>query len=135
MPYCRYIWNIIVYLGVGNKKWESDSVSEDAVLTTIWGLEGRDHVIVTDNYFTSLALFMELMAHGFWAIGMVWKTQHGFPASLAGFQTASKPNRGGLVVRMHQDRAMCTIMWMDAKPVFLLSTTCNLLDPNSYAGK
>jgi hypothetical protein len=78
---------------------------------------------------------MELMARGFWATGTVRKTRRGFPASLAGFPIASKPDRGDLVVRMHRDRAMCAIMWMDAKPMFLLSTACNPVDPNSYAGR
>ena len=74
----------------------------------VWGFKGRGHVIVTDNYFTIHALFMELMARGFWATGTVWKMRRGFSASLAGFPIASKPNGGDLVVRMHRDRVMCT---------------------------
>lgn len=62
---CRYVSNIIVYLGADDTRAEGESVGEDAVLTAIAGLEGRGHVIVTDNFFTSPRLFMTLMRRGF----------------------------------------------------------------------
>lgn len=73
-----------MYLGANDACLEGDSVEEDAVLTVVSGLEGRGHVIVTDNFFTSPKLFIELMKRGFWAIGTCRKTRKGFPPSLAG---------------------------------------------------
>jgi hypothetical protein len=65
----RYISNAIVYLGLGDTRTEGESVGEDAVLTAIRRLEGRSHVVVTDNYFTSPRLCMILMDRGFWSTG------------------------------------------------------------------
>jgi hypothetical protein len=67
----RYISNAIVYLGSGDAQIEGESVGEDVVLTAIRGLEGRGHVIVTDNFFTSPQLCMTLMERGFWVTGIL----------------------------------------------------------------
>ena len=74
----RYVLNIIVYLGADDTRSEGDCVGEDAVFTTVAGLEGRGHMIVTDNFFTSPRLFMELQRCGFWATGMCRKRRRDF---------------------------------------------------------
>lgn len=131
----RYVSNIIVYLGAADARTEGESVGEDAVLTAIAGLEGRGHVIITDNFFTSPRLFMELLRRGFWATGTCRKTRKGFPPSLAGFPNTQLPERGHLVLKMHRSRRIAAICWMDAKPVFLLSTACDPIGEDSYAGR
>jgi hypothetical protein len=78
---------------------------------------------------------MELRQHGFWATGTVRKNRKGFPNSLAGFPKANVPDRGEVVVRMHRSRKICAICWIDSKLVFLLSTACNPIDPNTVAGR
>ena len=45
--------NIIVYLGADDARDPGDSVGEDVVLTAVSGVEGRGHIIITDNFFTS----------------------------------------------------------------------------------
>lgn len=132
---CRYVSNIIVYLGANNARAEGDSVGKDAVLTAIRGLEGHGHVIITNNFFTSPRLFMELLQRGFWATGTCHKTRKGFPVSLAGFPNTQLPDRGHLVIKMHRSRRIAAICWMDAKPVFLLSTACHPVGEDSYAGR
>lgn len=124
-----------MYLGADNARAEGDSVGEDAVLTAVAGLEGRGHVIVTDNFFTSPRLFMELLQRGFWATGTCRKNRKGFPASLSGFSSVDLPERGHLVVKMHRSRKIAAICWMDSKPVFLLSTACDPVGEDSYAGR
>lgn len=131
----RYISNVIVYLGAGDAREEAESVSADAVLTAVRGMEGRGHVIVTDNYFTSIQLFEELRARGFWATGTCRKARKGFPVSLAGFPKSALPPRGTLVTRMHRDRHVAAICWIDSKPVFLISTACNPIDPAAFVGR
>jgi len=117
--------------GVRGTLWEL----EDAVFTAVAGLEGRRHVIVTDNFFTSPRLFMGLQRRGFWATGTCQKTRKGFPASLAGFANADLPERDHLVLKMHCSRKIAAICWMDSKPVFLLSTACDPIGEDSYAGR
>ena len=127
--------NIIIYLGADDARDPSDLVGEDAVLTAVSSLEGRGHIIITDNFFTSPRLFVELMRRGFWAIGTCRKTRKGFPTSLAGFPNNHLPECGHLVVKMHRSRQIAAICWMDAKPVFLLSTACDPFGEDSFAGR
>lgn len=105
------------------------------MLTAAAGLEGRGHVIITDNFFTSPRLFMELMKRGFWATRTCQKTRKGFLASLAGFVSTQLPERGHLEVKMHRSCHITAICWMDAKPVFLRSTACDPIGEDSYAGR
>jgi hypothetical protein len=67
-------------------------VGVQAVLSVVQGLENRGHVVVVDNFFTSVALAMSLLERGFWMIGTVKKGSKGFPPSLAGLSSKSKVN-------------------------------------------
>lgn len=75
----RYVWSITVYLGAGTEREEGESVSQEAVLTAVRGLENRGHVIVTDNYFTSPKLLMELMRRGMWGHWHISAREKGLP--------------------------------------------------------
>lgn len=135
----RYVSNIIIYLGADDVRAEGESVGEVPCSQLLRALNTMDmsslHVIITDNFFTSPRLFMELLKRGFWATGTYRKTRKGFPPSLAGFSNSQLPERGHLVVKMHRSRQLAAICWMDSKPVFLLSTACNPLGEDSYAGR
>jgi hypothetical protein len=52
----RYVSNAIVYLGAGDARTENELLGTDTVLVVVRGLEGRGHVIITDNFFTSVRL-------------------------------------------------------------------------------
>jgi hypothetical protein len=80
----RYVSNAIVYLGAGDAHTENELLGTDAVLVAVRGLEGWGHVIITDNFFTSVKLHTELLKRGFFATGTVKKGLKGFPDSLAG---------------------------------------------------
>jgi hypothetical protein len=125
--------NLIVYLGAGDVREEDELVGVDAVLTAVRGLEDRGHVIITDNFFTSIKLFMALYERGFYAIGTVKKVSKGFPSSLAGFPKQYCPARGTLIVKMHRNRRISAVVWIDSKPVWLLSTALDPIDPTCVA--
>jgi hypothetical protein len=129
----RYVSNLIVYLGAGDTRNEDKLVSADAVLTAVRGLEGRGHVIITNNFFTSVKLFMTLYDRGFYATGTVRKGSKGFLSSLAGFPKQHCPPRGTLVVKMHRSRKICVVVWIDSRPVWMLSTALDPVDPNCVA--
>jgi hypothetical protein len=80
----RYVSNAIVYLGAGDVRAENELLGTNVVLMAVRGLEGRGHVIITDNFFTSVRLHTELLKCGFYATGTVKKGSKGFPDSLAG---------------------------------------------------
>jgi hypothetical protein len=103
------------------------NIGEEAVLIAMRGLEHRGHVIVTDNFFSSLQLCMSLMQWGFWTTGTVRKSRRGFPLSLAGFPKTSLLPRDTIAVKMHRSRKVVAICWVDRKPVFLISTATNPL--------
>ena len=80
----RYVSNVIVYLGAGEAQVENELLGANAVLVAVRGLENRGHVIITDNFFTSVKLHTELLRRGFYATGTLKKGSKGFPESLAG---------------------------------------------------
>jgi hypothetical protein len=129
----RYVSNVIVYLGASDVREEDELVGADAVLVAIRGMEGRGHVVIMDNFFTSVKLFMTLLERGFYATGTVKRISKGFPPSLAGFPAAHQPARGTLVVKMHRSRKIVAIVWIDSRPVWLLSTALDPVDPASVA--
>jgi hypothetical protein len=111
-------------------------VGVQAVLSVVQGLENRGHVVVVDNFFTSVALAMSLLERKFWMIGTVKKGSKGFPPSLAGLSSKSKANmppQGHLSVKMHRSRQISAVCWIDNKPVWLLSTATNPVDPRARA--
>jgi hypothetical protein len=67
----------------------------------VWRAGSCNGKLVTDNYFTSLTLFLELMARGFWTTKTMRNTRSGFLASLVGFPATVKLDQGDFVVRMH----------------------------------
>jgi hypothetical protein len=57
----RYISNAIVYMGASDEQEEGTLVGVHAVLSVVQGLGNREHVIVVDNFFTSVLLAMALL--------------------------------------------------------------------------
>jgi hypothetical protein len=128
----RYISNAIVYMGTSEEREAGILFGIHAVLTVVQSLENHRHVIVVDNFFTSITLGMSLLEWGFWMTGTVKKSSKGFPSSLARLSSKSKvniPPRGYLCVKMHRSRKITTICWIDNKLVWLLSTSTDLLTP------
>ena len=51
----------------------------------------------------------------------------------AGFPSTHCLPRGTLVVKMHRSRKICAPVWIDSKPVWLLSMSLNPIDPSCVA--
>jgi hypothetical protein len=51
----------------------------------------------------------------------------------ARFPSTQCPPRGTLMVKMHRSRKICALVWIDSKPVWLLSTSLNPIDPTCVA--
>ena len=69
----HYVSNIIVYLDAINVQEEDELVEVDFVLMAVQGMEGCGHVIIMDNLFTSVKLFMTILEMDFFVIGAVKK--------------------------------------------------------------
>jgi hypothetical protein len=85
----RYISNAIVYMGTSEEREAGILFGIHAVLTVVQSLENHRHVIVVDNFFTSITLGMSLLEWGFWMTGTVKKSSKGFPSSLARLSSKS----------------------------------------------
>ena len=77
-----YVSNAIVYLGAGDVRAENELLGTDAIL--VRGLEGKGHVIIINNFFTSIRLHTELLKRGFYATSTIKKRSKGFLGSFAG---------------------------------------------------
>jgi len=78
------------------------------------------HLIGMDNFFTSVELFEELLAMGFYAVGASRTNRKLFPQELVA--NIDDRQRGEWVWRQLADSPLTVVSWMDKKPVHLLST-------------
>jgi hypothetical protein len=76
----------------------------------------KGYVVVTDNFYSSPALFHDLVARGFGACGTVWKDRKGIPQAVrdACLQKGE--------VASSFDDGILSLKWRDKRDVFMLST-------------
>jgi hypothetical protein len=75
----KFVYNFEIYCGKnanGPKRQASARVGEgnmarNVVLGLMEGLEGKGHVLVTDNYFSSIGLFTEFASREIYAMGAI----------------------------------------------------------------
>ena len=81
-----------------------------------------------DNYFISIPLFEELLAHGIYATGTIRSNQIGLPQQMKNTKKLNRAPQGILVWKMHESRSMACISWKDKRPVILLSIHATPID-------
>jgi hypothetical protein len=86
------------------------------------GLENRGHIVVMDNFFSSIPLFVDLLEKGTYATGTVRANRIGLPTALAKKSLYAKCTQGHLEWRMHKSQKISVIVWVDKKPVIVMST-------------
>jgi hypothetical protein len=69
-------------------------MARNVVLGLIEGLEGKGHVLVTDNYFSSIALFTKLANRDFYATGTMTSNYVGLPSDLKNLALRTEAFRG-----------------------------------------
>ena len=85
------------------------------VLKLLEGLENRGHHLYTDNYYTSPALFTDLLTKGFGACGTVWVDRRGVPIEMR--QALA---RGEIITA--KAGPLLALKWMDKWGVTMLSS-------------
>jgi hypothetical protein len=98
------------------------TLTEGVVLNMVDGMENKGHVVVMDNYFTSVGLFRKLLDRGIYATRSVRNNRVGLPADLANTREFDKNVQGTLNWRMHESRKLSCVVWKDKKSILLLST-------------
>jgi hypothetical protein len=143
----KYLWNFEVYCGKGGNPMDDESIvggespgnsvseNEDGrpgkgeglqgrnvVKTLMRELGGKGHIVTTDNFFTSVPLFLDLLETGIMATGTLRGNRKYVPRAMYAKKNTRKQNLGWIDYRMHRERKVCCMVWKDKQPVVLLST-------------
>ena len=89
---------------------------------------GKGHVVVMDNYFSSVGLFGELVRNGTCCTKTLKTICIGIPQIPNNIKELNCSLQGMLVWRMHEFHGMASVSWKDKRPVILLSTHVVLID-------
>jgi hypothetical protein len=99
------------------------NLATNVMLNLVNGLEGRGHVVVTNNYFTSVGLFTELASREIYATGTMRSNHVGVPRPLSNLRYWRDSKQGTLEWHIHSSRGISYVVWKDKQPVLLLSTS------------
>lgn len=88
-------------------------------------MDGLDHVLTYDNWFTFANLFYDLCLRGIYATGTCRVDRIGWTHALT---QKENRERGTLLYRMHLSNRIVAVSWCDKKAVNLLSTAVSLVD-------
>eukprot|EP00644_Phytophthora_capsici_P010910 jgi/Phyca11/104247/e_gw1.9.609.1 len=124
------IYRFEVYVGKKEHIDESTSVDKEsgpaAVVRNLKAVfpDGQDkgfRLVVTDRFYTSVVLAIQLLLMGFYTVGTIMTNRIGFPASLRPKKGDPK-TRSKHFMRGSFAKQMSAIKWWDSKPVFFLCT-------------
>jgi len=113
----RFVSNFDVYCGASietigapkSKKGEP-KMEQRVVEALLVGLEGRKHVVVMDNFFTSVELFCDLEWRGTYATGTLRRNRIGLLDFVKDQKTFKKSAQGSLEWAIHDSWKMCAVM-------------------------
>lgn len=115
-----YCLKFDVYTGRKNNKTTKD-LGAKVVTSLVQGLEGKDHKVYFDNYFTNVHLMKDLKEKGVNACGTVKPRRKDLPT----FMTSENMNRGDSET-FTSSTGISATKWRDKKDVFILT---NFHDP------
>jgi hypothetical protein len=125
----KFIFDFDIYCGKSQATLESrastteeQNLAHRVVTQLTTGLENKGHVVVMDNYFTSVGLFRDLERRGIYATGTMRSNRIGLHPDMRKTKEFKRRNHGDLDWFMHESRRMSSILWKDKMPVLLLST-------------
>ena len=125
----KYVWNFEIYCGKTQVVEEERRIARgepklarNVVVNLTSEIGGRGHVIVMDNFFTSVGLFRDLLSKSIYATGTMRSNRIGVPIVLRNTKACKWEEQGWMDWRMHESRTMSSVVWKDKKPVLLLFT-------------
>lgn len=131
-----YLWNCAFYLGkrVENEQDQKkdDSTTQEAVKLLVSPLQGKNHILFMDNYYTSIPLFIYLFNLAIRCCGTIRTNRKGIPPQVPikkneESQLKKKPGYS----RWASCGPICVLAWFDKRPVHMLSNAFKPDDPNS----
>lgn len=124
----KYVYDFDVYTGSKERAVLACCGSGGAksgykvVILLMAGLHGRGHIVVIDNYFTTVKLTIDLVAFGTYAMGSVQWNRVRLPKALSSKQRFAEQPQGTIQWLMHVSRKICSVVWVDRQLVLLLSS-------------
>jgi hypothetical protein len=128
----KYLWNFEVYCGkqgnpyddISNSDMEVQQVMEcnednvcagkgeglqgrNIVKSLLRDLQGRGHIVTTDNFFTSVPLFLDLLDSGIMATGTLRWNRKYVPREMFAKTITKKQTLGWIDYRMHRECEVC----------------------------
>ena len=120
-----YVCEFEVYTGKTDGEREL-GLGGNVVKKLTRNITGNNYIIYCDNFFTSAALFRDLLKDDIYACGTYNATRKCYPHDLKGKAKSRIGSRGACEYRQHGD--LLVTLWQDTKTVSVLSTNCQ---PNS----
>jgi hypothetical protein len=120
-----YTLNLDVYTGAIEGKKEQ-GLAYAVVMKMMDRYFDKNHVVVMDNFFTGVPLFLDLLTRSTYACGTVRLNRKFLPEEYVGHKDMSP----GDSIFWQSGNLVATI-WQDKQPVRLLSTCCNPEGPDS----
>jgi hypothetical protein len=126
----KFVYDFYIYCGKDPNILEGQArtrngegnMARNVVLGLMVGLEGKGHVLVCDNYFSSIRLFMELYGCDIYGMGTMRSIRVGLPSELSNLRMWNGVEQGTLEWRMYNSNKIACVVWKDKRPVFLIST-------------
>lgn len=123
-----YVMNLEVYMGKGTGLGPDGQLGSAVVRRMSAPFQNLNHILICDNFFTSVRLFHELLCNGIFASGTVMRNRAGLPSAMS--RPVDRSNPGSIVIKMHRNRHMVAISWQDKELVTMLSTGADAWSPD-----
>jgi hypothetical protein len=113
--------------GLGDDVMQGPGIGEgfmghNVVKDLLKDLTGRGRIVTTDNFFTSVPLYLDLLQRGIMATGTLRANRKYTPKAMFAKTITKKKEIGWVDYRMHKEGNICCAVWKDKQPVVLLST-------------
>ena len=105
----------------GKEERSADGATFDTVMRMLAGYEGQQHILFTDNWFTSPAVMRALAQRGIRLCGSVRRNRKGMPDIPA--EEVAALRRGEWLQRQKEDATVA--VWRDQKVMWLLYNHCS----------
>ena len=96
------------------------NLAHNVVMRLLKGLWEVGHFVTMDNFFSSVALFKDLLGCGVYACSTIRTNCIGIPSILRNTRAFKNLPQGTTMWRMHDSHTMASVMLKDKKPVLLL---------------
>jgi hypothetical protein len=134
----KYLWNFEVYCGKQGNPYDAVLLSDtevghgmespddnvragkgeglqgrNVIMSLLEDLHGRGHILTTDNFFTSVPLFLDLLEKGIMATGTLRWNRKYVPRGMFAKTITKKQTLGWVDYRMHKEHQLCCMVWKD----------------------